>query len=143
MRFVSSSFQQLFPLLMRITGFYGHILSFTMVCFRTRLAVMNPTHRVVPGRGEIPVPLTLGLDLTLTVVLDLTPRLKTTAKKRPRIMNPATKSRVESLQPSKWTLVLVRSDFSFIAQDLIIGCKTKRWFSPVFWIHLSPHHPYT
>lgn len=66
---------------------------------------MNLTLRVVPEREEIRVPLTLGLDLTLTVVLDLTPRLKKTAMKRPRTMNPATKSRVENLQPSKWTLL--------------------------------------
>lgn len=73
--------------------------------------MMNRTHRAVPERGEIPVPLTLALALILTVVLDLTLQLKTTAMKRPRIMNPATKLRVESLQPSKWTLVPVGSHF--------------------------------
>lgn len=111
----------------RIIRVCVYILPSVMLCRRTRPAVTNLTLQVVPEREEIPVPLILGLDLTPTAVLDLTPRLKKTAMKRLRTMNQATKSRVENLQPSKSTVLSVRSHYCVFLKNGKKLLPTRGW----------------
>lgn len=66
---------------------------------------MNQTHQVDPKGEEIQDPPTLDLGLNPGVVLDQTLQQRTTVMKLHQIMNPATKSRAESLQPSKCAMI--------------------------------------
>lgn len=77
-----------------------------MIFSRTHQVVMNLTHQVDPKEEEIQAPLTLDRVLDLVVGLDQTHQQKTTVMKRPQTMNPVTKSKVESPQPSKWTTAI-------------------------------------
>ena len=79
------------------------IVTLIIIVSRTHQVVMNLTHRVGPKKEEIQAPLTLDRVLDLVVVLDQTRQQKTTVMKRHQTMNPVTKSKVESPQPSKWT----------------------------------------
>lgn len=67
---------------------------------------MNPTHQVDPKGEEIQAPPTLDLVLDLGVVLDQTHQQRTTVMKQRQTMSPVTKSKAESLQPSKWIVGL-------------------------------------
>lgn len=63
---------------------------------------MNLTHQVDPKGEEIQAPLTLDQVLDLEVVLDQThQQQRRTVTKQHQTMSPVTKSKAESLQPSK------------------------------------------
>lgn len=67
---------------------------------------MNLTHQVDLKEEEIQAPLTLDRVLDLGVVLDQTHLQRATVMKQHQTMSPVTKSKAESLQPSKWTVAL-------------------------------------
>lgn len=89
-----------------INWLFMNILSLMIIFSRTRQVATNLTHRVDPRGEEIQAPLTLDRVLDLGVVLDQTHQQRTTVTKRHQTMNPVTKSKAESLQPSKWTVAL-------------------------------------
>lgn len=67
---------------------------------------MGQTHQVDRKEEEIQPPRTLDRALDLQVVLDQTHQRRTTVKKPHRTMSLVTKSKAESLQQSKWAVIL-------------------------------------
>lgn len=67
---------------------------------------MNPTHRVDQKGEEIQAPLTRDQVLDQGADLDQTHQQRTTVMKRHQTMSLVTKSKAESLQPSKWIVAL-------------------------------------
>ncbi len=82
------------------------VLSSMIFFSRTLQVVKILIHQVGLKGEEIQTPLTQDLVLYLGVVLDQTHQQRTTVRKQHQTMSPVTKSKVESLQPSEWTVAL-------------------------------------